>query len=98
MAHRLAPAAEADLDEIWLYVAKESGGLEIANGLIDAITDRILAISRFPYIGRSREEDLGSAYRSLSVGEYVIVYQIEDGEVLVLRIVHGRRRLEALFE
>jgi plasmid stabilization system protein ParE len=29
MAHRLAPRAERDLDEIWLYVAKESGSIEL---------------------------------------------------------------------
>jgi hypothetical protein len=35
MAHRIAPSAETDLDDIWLYVAKESGSIEIANRLID---------------------------------------------------------------
>ena len=30
MAHRVAPRAEADLDDIWFYVAKESGSIEIA--------------------------------------------------------------------
>jgi hypothetical protein len=30
MAHRIAPRAENDLDDIWLYVAKESGSIEIA--------------------------------------------------------------------
>ena len=30
MAHRLAPHAERDLDDTWLYVAKESGSIEIA--------------------------------------------------------------------
>jgi plasmid stabilization system protein ParE len=32
------------------------------------------------------------------VGEYVIIYRIEDGELLVLRVLHGRRDLEALFD
>jgi hypothetical protein len=30
MAHGVAPQAEADLDHIWLYVAKESGSMEVA--------------------------------------------------------------------
>jgi plasmid stabilization system protein ParE len=30
MAHRVAPRAEADLDDIWLYVAKESASMEAA--------------------------------------------------------------------
>ena len=97
MAHRVAPRAEADLDEIWLYVAKESGDIETANGLVDIITDRFFTLARFPYIGRSREEDFGPGYRSLAVGEYVIVYCVEDEDVLILRVVHGRRQLEALF-
>ena len=30
MAHRVAPRAEADLDDIWLYLAKESGSMDVA--------------------------------------------------------------------
>jgi toxin ParE1/3/4 len=97
MAHRVAPRAEADLDDIWLYVAKESSSIEIANRLIDTITERCLTLARFPYIGRSREEDFGPSYRSLVVGEYVIVYCVEKEDALILRVVHGRRQLEALF-
>lgn len=97
MAHRLAPRAELDLDDIWLYVARESGSIDIANRLIDAITDRFVSLAGFPFMGRSREADLGPGYRSLAVGEYVIVYCVENQDVLILRIIHGRRQLEALF-
>jgi toxin ParE1/3/4 len=97
MTHRVAPRAEVDLDEIWLYVAKESGSTEIANHLIDTITDRFFTRARFPYIGRSRQEDLGPGYSSLAVGEYVIVYCLENEDTLILRVVHGRRQLDALF-
>jgi len=54
MAHRVAPHAEQDLDDIWVYVAKQSGSLEIANRLIDTITEHFLILARFPYVGRSR--------------------------------------------
>ena len=97
MTHRVAQRAEADLEDIWLYVAKESGSIEIANRLTDTITDRFFTLARFPYIGRSREEDFGPGYRSLSVGEYVIVYCVENKDILVLRVVHGRSQLGALF-
>lgn len=97
MAHRLAPRAEADLDDIWYYVATESGSLETANRLIDTITERFVALASFPFLGRSRNEDIGLGYRRLAVGEYVIVYCIENEDVLVLRVVHGRRELERLF-
>ena len=39
MAHRLAPPAEIELDEIWYYTAPETGSIEIADRLIDRITE-----------------------------------------------------------
>jgi len=32
------------------------------------------------------------------VCEYVIVYSVEGEDVLILRVVHGRRDFETLFE
>jgi toxin ParE1/3/4 len=97
MPHRVAPQAEADLDDIWLYVAKESGSMEVATRLIDAITRRFFSLASFPYVGRARDEDFGAGSRSAGVGEYVIVYCVDGQDVLILRVVHGRRDLEALF-
>jgi toxin ParE1/3/4 len=97
MAHRIAPAAEADLDGIWYYVAKQSASIEVANHLIDSISNRFLLPADHPYLGRSRDTDLGPRTRSFAVGEYVIVYSVEGEDVLVLRVVHGRRDLEAVF-
>ena len=97
MAHGVAPEAEADLDDIWLYTAKESGSIDVATRLIDAITSRFLLLARFPYVGPAREEDFGAGSRSASVGEYVILYCVDGQEILILRVVHGRRDLEALF-
>jgi toxin ParE1/3/4 len=77
--------------------AKESGSIEIADRLVDSITDRFFILSGFPYIGRPRDEDFGVGHRSVAVGEYVIVYCLEAGDVLILRVAHGRRDIEALF-
>ncbi len=97
MTHRVAPRAETDLDDIWLYVAKESGSIEIANRLIDTLTNRFFMLAGFPYVGRARDDDFGPGCRSVAVGEYVIVYCRENEDVLILCVVHGRRDLEALF-
>jgi toxin ParE1/3/4 len=97
MAHRVAPQAEADLDDIWLYTAKESGSIDVASRLIDGITGRFAFLASFPYVGRARDEDFGAGSRSASVGEYVIVYCVDGQDVLILRVVHGKRDLEALF-
>lgn len=34
----VSPAAEAEMDDIWLYVARESHSIEIASRVVDAIT------------------------------------------------------------
>ncbi len=64
MAHRLAPAAEAGLDDIWFHIAKESQSFEIADRVVDSITDRFLLLATHPHIGRRRDEDLRPGLRS----------------------------------
>jgi toxin ParE1/3/4 len=97
MAHRVAPQAESDLDRIWLYLAKESGNVDVATRLIESITARFYFLSEFPHAGRARSESFGPGTRSFPVGEYVIVYWVEEKNVGILRVVHGKRDLEALF-
>ncbi len=96
MAHRLAPEAEADLIDIWYYVAKESGSIEIADRLIDSLTERLFLLASHPYVGRRRDDDLRPGLRSFPVGEYVIIYRIEGNDALILHIVRGSRDIKAL--
>jgi toxin ParE1/3/4 len=96
MAHRLALEAEAELDDIWYYVAKESGSIDIADRLVDSITERFYLLARHPHIGRRRDEDLRPGLRSFPVGEYVIIYRVEEDEVLILHVYRGSRDIEAL--
>jgi toxin ParE1/3/4 len=96
VGHVVAPRAQSDLDDIWLRIARDSGSIEIANRLIDSITDRFFLLGAFPFMGRSREA-LGIGCRAFVVGDYVIVYEAESIDVRILRVVHGRRDLEALF-
>lgn len=97
MAHRVAPEAEAELDNVWYYIAKASGSIEIADRVIDSITDRFFLLARYPHIGRRRDEDLRPGLRSFLAGEYVISYRIEDEDVLILHVIRASRDVEALF-
>jgi toxin ParE1/3/4 len=54
-------------------------------------------LSRPPHIGRRRDDDLRPGLRSFSVGDYVVIYGVENNDVLILHVVHGRRDIEALF-
>jgi toxin ParE1/3/4 len=93
MAHRLAPQARADLGTIWNYIVKESGNVAAADGVIDAITERFYLLSQYPHMGRLRD-DLRPGLRSFAVGEYVIVYTIEDENVEILFVFRGRQDIE----
>jgi len=95
VGHRLAPEAEADLDEIWLYTARQSGSLETADRLIDSITQRFWILAQFPFSGR-RRDNLRADLRSFPIGQFVIFYRLDDGDVLILRVLRGSRDLEAL--
>ena len=93
MTYRLARRARADVLDIWRYIAADSESA--ADRFIDLLTRRFSLLGENPYAGRSRD-DLRHGYRSFSVGEYVILYQIGDPGVQILHVVHGRRDIKAL--
>jgi toxin ParE1/3/4 len=97
MAHRRAPQADCDLDDIWHHVASDSSSFDIADRLIDSITDRFFLLGAHPYLGRARDEDLRPGLRSFPVGNYVILYRIENADAVILRVVRGNRDFAALF-
>jgi plasmid stabilization system protein ParE len=61
---RLAPEAEAELDDIWLHSARESGSIDIATRVLEGITERLWLLEKYPYPGRARDEDLRPGLRS----------------------------------
>jgi len=85
----------AELDDIWSYVATESGSLEIADRASDAITDTFFQLSKHPHLGRQRD-DLRPGLRSLAAGSYVIVYRVQGSDVRILHVVHGRRDIKSV--
>ena len=92
--YRLSPLAELDLEEIWLYVAQDSG-IVLADRLIDEIARRFGLLATHPDAGRSRDE-IAPGLRSFPVKSYVIYYRTSKQGVLVSRVLHGRRDQEAV--
>jgi toxin ParE1/3/4 len=90
MAHRLAPQARAELSTIWNYIAREGGNAAAADSIIDAITERFYLLAQYPRMGRARD-DLRSGLRSFPVGQYVIIYLIDDEDVQILHVFHGHQ-------
>jgi toxin ParE1/3/4 len=88
MRYRLSALAEQDLEDIWLYVAEDASPTT-ADRLIDAIVDRFDLLAEQPAIGRLRPEFAAGA-RSFVVESHVIYYR-HDGDVVIARVLHGRR-------
>lgn len=88
------PTAEQDLDEIWFEIAQDSESS--ADRVIDRIRERSSKLSDFPELGPTRP-DIAKSARSLTVGNYLILYQPTDKSVEVIRVVHGARDLTTLF-
>jgi toxin ParE1/3/4 len=88
MAYRLSDLAELDLAEIWSYVAEDASPTT-ADRVIDAIFDRFELLTEQPRMGRNRPE-FGEGVRSFVVESHVIYYR-HDGDVLIARVLHGRR-------
>jgi toxin ParE1/3/4 len=96
MGHILSPQADSDLDSIWYYAASGSGSVEIADRLIDSIAERFFLLSKYPNVGRRRDDDLRPGLRSFPTGEYIIIYRLRDDDVLILRVLRGARNLHSL--
>ena len=97
MRIRLAPQARADLDAIWLYVARESSSSAIATRAVGSIADTFGMFAKFPYIGKSLESDLRPNVRTFPVNNHVIFYSVKPGEIRILRIIHASRDAQAVF-
>lgn len=96
MRPRLAPEAESDLYNIWCYAGEESGSIETADRLTDGITGRFFLLAAHLYAGRHRDQDLRPGLRSFPVGNYVIIYRVAGGSILILRVTWRSRDILGL--
>ena len=93
--YRVSHRARKDLDDIWLYIARDS--IESANRFVDLLTDKFPLLADSPRIGRQRE-DLMPDLRSFPVKNYLIFYRpLGKTGVSIVRVVHGARDLKSLF-
>ena len=89
-AYRVSPHAQADLDQIWRYVA--SGQPAAADDLLDALRGRFSLLASQPLLGEARPE-LSPELRSSRVGNYAIYYRPMQADISIeiVRVLHGAR-------
>ena len=93
---RLSPLAELDLEEIWLYVAQDSG-IDTADRLIEEITKRFALLATHPDAGRLRE-DIAAGVRSFPVKNYLVYYKTHTQGIMFARVLHGKRDQAAVLD
>ena len=93
----ITPSAEADIAEIWDYVAQDSPAN--AEALILALEEQIASLEKHPErCSRIPENELlGTSYRHLLYGAYRTIFRIIGSRVIVLRVIHGARLLDTSF-
>ena len=91
---KLTDEAEADLGGIWVRIARDSPAN--ATRFINRVLERCERLADMPGTGRPRA-DLGPDLRSVALGNYLIFYRPIEGGIEVVRVLHGRRNIAALF-
>ena len=71
--YRLSRPAKADLDRIWLRIARDAD-IEAADRFIDSITARFPMLASMPEAGRASDE-IEPGPRRFSAGNYLIYYR-----------------------
>ncbi len=87
---RRTRAAETDYNEIWDYIGRRD--VAAADRLVDRLDAAIVGLARHPHIGNSAAH-YSANLRSFPVGNFLIYYWPEEEGVLVIRILHGARKI-----
>jgi len=83
--------ARADIDDIWLFVARQSG-IERADTTVDRLIRHLNQLCDYPYSGPERP-DIAADARSLAHQRWLALYRVDADAVRILRIVDATRDL-----
>jgi plasmid stabilization system protein ParE len=90
----ITPSAEADIGEIWDYIAQDSPAN--ATAFLLALEEQIASLEQFPERCPKIPENeiLGTAYRHILHGSYRAIFRLTGKTVIILRVIHGTRLLD----
>ena len=83
--------ADEDLIAIWLGIAPDNP--TVADRILDAIEGRWQQLAFYPYSGIARE-DIAENIRHLVTGQYLTLYRISGEGVEIIRILHGKQKID----
>ena len=91
-----APAAEKDLRGAWRHYVRVASP-EVADQMLREITEAGERLAREALMWRSRD-DVAPGLRSVLRQPYVIFYRVNEDDVEIIRVLHGRRDFSAIFK
>jgi len=86
--------SEEDLINVWRYIAAEIPAA--ATRLLEKIDTRVESLKRHPFLGE-HQPTFGENTRRIIEGNYLIFYDVLPDSVHILRVFHGARKLDKLF-
>lgn len=92
--YRLTPQAEADLVSIWRYTAR-TWSVDQAEAYVASFESSFHLLLGAPEIARERTE-ITPPVRLYRYRSHWVIYRIEAGHLLIVRVVHVRRNWQAL--
>lgn len=95
LAITVTPTAEVDLVEIWLAIARDKP--QAADKQIDRFHTAFQTLAANPGIGQAVDR-YRKGLRCFSVGIYVIFFKPTDEQLVIYRVLHGARDLDAIFK
>jgi toxin ParE1/3/4 len=94
MAHRVvwSRRASQDLEAIADYIAADSP--TYAGIVVKKVVNQTKSLSIFPRSGRKVPEFDNEDIRELLVYSYRIIYRLQESEVVIAAMIHGKRILQ----
>ncbi|MBA3448216.1 MAG: type II toxin-antitoxin system RelE/ParE family toxin [Pseudaminobacter sp.] len=92
MSYRLTPNSQSDIEAIGDYFADRNpyAAVKLLNGFVR----RWEFLATQPYCGMPRDDILPNV-RHLVMGGYLAFYRVDGKDVVILRVLHGRRNITA---
>jgi toxin ParE1/3/4 len=94
--YRLAPLAEADLEDIWLYTLN-NWSLDQADKYYAQLMAAVEGLASGDRIGRNAG-DIRAGYWKYGEGRHFIFYMLADDRLDVIRVLHKQMDVAAKFE
>lgn len=95
MTYRTTVEADRDIIEIYVLGAQQFGVAQ-SERYVDELFDSFELLAENPQMARERRE-LNPPMRLHPYHAHLIAYLVRDGDILIVRVLHGRQDWQGLF-